>query len=60
MVDVMPTKELDILHPKLSISYAVTAILIVVMILAVLGVGYWAFNKAKSVVTPAASDGSDF
>jgi hypothetical protein len=60
MVEIMPKSELDILHPKLSISYGLTAVLVVVMLLAVLGVGYWVFGRAKDVVAPSASSGDDF
>ena len=56
MVDVMPKGELDILHPKLSISWAITAILVVVLILAVVGIGTFLYGKAKAVV-PSTSAG---
>jgi len=58
MVDVMPKGELDILHPQISISYVLTAIIVVVIILAVIGVGSWLYGKGKAMVP--SGTGADF
>jgi hypothetical protein len=50
MVDIMPKAEVDLLHPKLSISYAISFALIVVLILAMWALGNWLFNKGKAIV----------
>lgn len=46
----MPKGELDVLHPKLSISWVLTAILVVIMVLVVIGVGSYLYSKAKTII----------
>jgi hypothetical protein len=60
MVDVLPKGEIDILHPKVSISYALTAIIVVVMLLAIIGVGGYLYTRAKAMVPTAGPSGADF
>lgn len=56
MVEIMPKAEVDLLHPKISVSWFLSFILIVVVILAAWGVGNYLYGKAKSVV-PSTSAG---
>jgi len=55
-MDIMPKAEVDLLHPKISIGYFVSFILIVVVLLAAWAVGNWVYGKAKAVV-PSTSAG---
>jgi hypothetical protein len=56
MVEIMPKQEVDLLHPKISVSWFLSFILIVVVILAAWGIGNYLYGRGKALV-PTTSSG---
>lgn len=50
MSKVFPKGQIDLLKPQLKVSWALTGVLVVIMILGVIGVGTFAYEKVKGVV----------
>lgn len=45
----IPTGEVDLLHPKLDIGWGIKASLVIVFLMAIFAISTWGYNQVKGL-----------